>query len=97
MRSSATGQVPELSATSMTGKDETFERGYVEESGKLLHDLFSPHSSFKPAVFMEKLESQMKTSKSSWGPTILRQLFDFLLKAAPNRKLSAQHRLAGGI
>jgi molecular chaperone DnaK (HSP70) len=88
---SATGQEPALFQTTHIPRDETFERGYLEEAKQALESLFQPGSLLKPSQIMERLEDQIGTSRREWGPSLLRELWAPILKAAPQRKLSVEH------
>lgn len=88
---SATGQDPALLQPGKASRDETFEKGYLEEAKQTIETLFQPGSSLKPTLVMEKLEFQIGMNRREWGPTLLRELWNSLLKMAPYRKLSAEH------
>lgn len=88
---SATGQDASLLQTAQVPRDETFEKGYLEEAKQTIEFLFQPGSSLKPTLLMEKLESQIGMNRREWGPTLLRELWTSLLKMAPYRKLSVEH------
>jgi molecular chaperone DnaK (HSP70) len=72
-------------------RDETFEKGYLEAAKQSIETLFQPGSSLKPSQIMERLESQIGSSRREWGPSLLRELWSALLKMAPYRKLSTEH------
>lgn len=88
---SATGQDSTLLQTEQSSRDETFEKGYLEEAKRLIEALFQPGSFFKPSQIMEQLETQIGISRLKWGPSLLRELWTSLLKVAPYRKLSGEH------
>lgn len=88
---SATGQDSALLQTGQMPRDETFEKGYLEEAKQLIEMLFQAGSSLKPSQIMERLELQIGMNRREWGPTLLRELWTALLKMAPYRKLSAEH------
>lgn len=88
---SATGQDPALLQKGQASRDETFEKGYLEEAKRSIEMLFQPGSSLKPSQIMERLESQIGTDRREWGPTLLRELWVSLLKIAPYRKMSIEH------
>lgn len=88
---SATGQeAPAAASNERRVVDETFEAGHLEEAKEVLTSLFEPSSIQKPGKVMERLEALIGAGRREWGPTILRELWASLLKAAPYRKLSAE-------
>lgn len=88
---SATGQDSPCMQKEQTGRDEMFEKGYLEEAKQSIESLFQPDSSLKPNQIMEKLETQIGMGRREWGPSLLRELWTVLLKVAPYRKLSQEH------
>lgn len=88
---SATGQDPHLVQSKQAVRDETFEKGYLEEAKHSLEALFQKGTSLKPGQVMERLEAQIGISRREWGPTVLRELWASLLKVASQRKMSAEH------
>jgi molecular chaperone DnaK (HSP70) len=89
---SATGQdsLPPLSRQEVR-PDETFEKGYLEEAKESIETLYQPESLLKPGQIIERLEAEIGTSRRDWGPSLLRELWEPLLKMAPRRNLSAEH------
>lgn len=88
---SATGQDSVSLQNKLSLQDETFEKGYLEEAKQSVENLFKSDSLIKPGRIMELLETQTGISRKEWGPSILRELWNPLLKAAPQRKLSLEH------
>ena len=89
---SATGQDPVLLQSSQeTFRDETFEKGYLEGAKQAIETLFQPGSLVKPSQIIERLEAQIGSSRREWGPSLLRELWDPLLKMAFQRNLSVEH------
>ncbi len=88
---SATGQDSTLLPSKQITKDETFEKGYLEEAQRSIEALFQPSSALKPGKIVEHLEAQIGISRREWGPSLLRELWSSLLRAAPQRKKSAEH------
>jgi molecular chaperone DnaK (HSP70) len=71
-------------------QDETFESDYLTEAKQLIEELFLSRS-FKPALIFEKLEEQLQSERKEWSSSILRQLWEPLLKCAPQRKITPEH------
>lgn len=88
---SATGQEPTLLQPTQAMRDETFEKGYLEESKQSIESLFQSNSGLKPSQIMERLETQIGTPRREWGPSLLRELWNPLLKVASQRKKSPEH------
>ncbi len=88
---SAMGQDPSLIQTRQIVRDETFEKGYLEQAKESIETLFQSGSSFKPNQIMERLETHIGMRRREWGPSLLRELWSSVLKVAPQRKLSAEH------
>ncbi len=88
---SATGQEA-LAALPLTNRqDEQFEKGYLEEAKKSVETLFLEEPSFKPRDIMERLEKEIGLPREKWGPSLLRGLWEPLLKGASKRKRSLEH------
>jgi len=77
--------------TAQEARDEIFEKGYLEGAKKTIEKLFHPEISFQPSQIMECLESEIGSRRREWGPTVLRELWNPLLKMASHRKLSGEH------
>lgn len=88
---SATGQDAPIQQSTAAVQDETFEKGYLDEAKRIIERFFQPDSPLKSNQIMELLEKQTGSSRRDWGPRLLRELWDPLLQAAPQRKLSAEH------
>lgn len=88
---SVQGQDSSFVQSDMFLKDVTFEKGYLEKAKQELERFFHPGSSLKPSQIMENLETQIGMNRREWGPTLLRDLWESLVKIAPHRKLSAEH------
>lgn len=88
---SATGQDAPLAQSMSIVQDEMFEKGYLDEAKRTIERLFQSDSSLKPNQIMELLEKQIGSSRREWGPSLLRELWDPLLKVAAQRKLSMEH------
>lgn len=88
---SAAGQDNSMIATEKKQKDETYAAGYLEQAKLSIEALFN--GSIKPSQIMEKLESQLNLPRHEWPPSVLRGLWDQLLKCATLRKQSAEHEM----
>lgn len=88
---SATGQDSAPLQSTQNMRDETFEKSYLEEAKQSIEALFQPDSLSKPSKIMEHLEGQIGIPRREWGPSLLRELWNPLLKMAPQRKKSAEH------
>ncbi len=88
---SATGQDAPLQQSTAAVQDEMFEKGYLDEAKRTIECLFQADSSLKPNQIMERLEKQIGSSRREWGPSLLRELWDPLLKITAQRKLSMEH------
>ncbi len=87
-----TGQDESLMTTEKQRQDETFESTYIQEAKQSIEELFTSTSSkFKPGSMMEKLEELLGISRREWSSSILRGLWEPLLKSASNRKISLDH------
>lgn len=88
---SVTGQEPLIQNSSHFGKDETFDKGHLEEAKKTIEHLFQQKSTLKPTQIMEHLEAQIGKSRREWGLSLLRELWTPLLAAAVHRKITLEH------
>ena len=87
----AVGQDANLLQPASAVQDETFEKGYLEEAKRTIETLFQPKGALKPTGIMERLESLIGVLRREWGPSLLRELWDALLKCAPQRKITSEH------
>lgn len=88
----ATGQENSLLTVSQKRQDETFQTEHLNQAKQGIEELFSGHSSsLKPSQIMEKLEELLESERKDWSPSVLRGLYDSLIKWAAKRKLSPDH------
>ena len=88
---SATGQDNSLGALEKTRSDETFDASYLKQAEEAIHETFAGQRTIKPGKLMEKLEELLEAPRREWSPSVLRGLWETLLKCAPQRKTSAEH------
>jgi hypothetical protein len=88
---SVTGQEDSLQIVNKKREDETFDFNYLKEASQIIENLFKLHSSDKPNLVMEKLENQLGIERKEWSLSILRGLWDSLLKVSEQRKISQEH------
>lgn len=87
---SAAGQDNSLLTVHEKRQDETFTHAYLEEAKQLIESTFSG-SAIKPGQLMEKLEERLEMNRRDWSPSLLRSLWDPLLKSAAQRKRSSDY------
>jgi molecular chaperone DnaK (HSP70) len=85
------GQENSLLSVPSQRQDETYESEYLVEAKQTLQEFFSPSSKIRPIEIMEKLEDLLSQPRRDWSPSLLRGLWEPLLKAAPRRHLSSSH------
>lgn len=71
-------------------QDETFTHAYLEEAKQLIEETFTG-TTIKPGQLMEKLEERLGINRREWSPSLLRQLWDPLLKVIAQRKRSSDY------
>jgi len=86
----ASGQEDSLSALGRGRQDELFDKSYLDKAQTLIHEMFTL-SDKKPDRLMEGLENLLERPRKDWSPSVLRGLWDPLLKQAPRRKASADY------
>jgi len=73
--------------------DQTFDADFLKESEKLIIQVFTQdHSAIKPKQLMEKIEELLSMPRREWPLSVMRGLFDIVLKIGNGRKLSGEHR-----
>ena len=87
---SAAGQEQILAALNQPRKDETFDKHDLKEALLLIQNTFSGDRLIKPGKLMEHLEKQLDKTRLDWSSSILRGLWDALLREAPHRKNSIE-------
>lgn len=85
---SASGQDNSLISSDKKEKDETYEAGFLSEAKACIASLFQ--GAIKPNQIMDKLESLLELPRRQWPPSILRGLWEPLVKFASLRKQSAE-------
>lgn len=88
---SATGQDHSLMTATEKRQDETFDASYLQGAKQLLEELYQGSPLIKPNQIMEKLEEQLGLPRREWSLSVLRGLWDPLLKSAAQRKVSQEH------
>ncbi|WP_039360132.1 hsp70 family protein [Candidatus Protochlamydia amoebophila] len=88
---SVSGQEDSLQFIDKIRKDETFDTTYLKLASKILEEFFMGTSSIKSSQLIEKLENQLGIERKDWSLSILRELWNPLLKCAANRKLSQEY------
>ncbi|MBA3721297.1 MAG: Hsp70 family protein [Parachlamydiaceae bacterium] len=81
------GQDSNLS-TPTQRKDETFDTEYLKEAQSLIDDLFKGSSSIAVSSSIEKLEERLGMERREWSSSVLRGLWEPLLKNGSKRKAS---------
>lgn len=81
---SAIGQDNNILASEKKQKDETFDANFLDEAKNSIGSLFK--GIIKPNLIMEKLESQLSMPRRQWPPSVLRGLWESLLKSSIGRK-----------
>jgi len=85
---SVSGQDNSLLALEKKQRDETFEVGFLKEAKKLLEDLFQ--GLVKPSRMMEMLENRLNIPRLDWPPSVIRGLFETLMKFSDKRNASQE-------
>jgi len=84
----SSGQEDQLSLVSAGRNDETFDQSYLNESLAIIDALFAQGGTLKPSEVIDKLEKSLDKPREKWPPSILRGLFDALIKNSSKRKRS---------
>lgn len=71
-------------------QDETFEKEYVREAQRSIEELFK-NDRIKPGAIFEILEEQLGRERREWSSSVLRSLWDPLIKSAAQRKITPLH------
>ncbi len=88
----ATGQDNQIAATSKRNTDQTFDSGYLKDAEALINKVFSlEHGNIKLSQLNEKLEELLAMPRREWSPSVMRGLFDVVMKVASFRKITAEH------
>lgn len=69
---------------------EQIDENLLQQAEQLIHDLFLGQK-IKPKDILNQLEALIGKQRKDWSPTLLRSLWGFLLKYAPQRKVSSDH------
>lgn len=85
---SATGQDNSIIAGEKKQRDETYELGFLNEAKESIELLFK--GLVKPNQIMEKLESLLNIPRRNWPPSLLRGLWEPLIKCSLQRKQSPE-------
>lgn len=80
------GQENSLNLLDAVRKDETFDIKYLEEAKQILRQFYLDHLPIKSSQIMEHLEKTLERTRLEWPGSVLRSLWDELLKLAPMRK-----------
>jgi len=75
---SVTGQDNSLLSIEKKQRDQTFSVGFLEESKKKLEEFLQ--GSIKPTRIVEILEHELHMARQEWSPSILRGLYETLIK-----------------
>lgn len=86
-----TGQEDQLLVLETKRQDETFASGELQGAQQIIEECFKENSGIKPSRLMEQLETAIGLSKLEWPPSVLRALWDPLLRVATQRKRSPEH------
>lgn len=87
----AAGQDNSIAALEKGRSDESFDTSYLVKAAEAIQSLYSGNDPTHPDKIMEALEEKLEQPRREWSPSILRGLWEPLLKQAPNRKLSLDH------
>ncbi len=85
---SVTGQDNSVLTLTKKQRDETFATGFLEDAKDVLIEAFQ--GLIKPARIMELLEAQLNMPRTEWSPSIIRGLFESLIKIAKSRTASQE-------
>lgn len=86
----SSGQDDQLSLIKEGRRDETYNLSYLAEAKSVVSNLYtsSAPSPTDPEKIVDSLEGILEQPRLEWPPSILRGLWEELLKNAKNRKLS---------
>lgn len=70
--------------------EETYASGYLDEAKQVLDRLFDAETAIKPRQIFERLEQALALPRKEWSLSIMRGLFDCLLKNREKRKNSLE-------
>lgn len=82
------GQDNTLTMLEKGRSDETFDKGYLVKAEESIQNLFSGNGKELPERIMETLEEALGRPRREWPPSVLRGLWEPLLKQAAKRKVS---------
>lgn len=71
-------------------QDETFESQYLKSAQQIIEEYYNNKNAKSGSIY-EKLEEQLETERRQWSLSILRGLWDPLLKSASQRKITGEH------
>lgn len=69
---------------------EQLDEDLLQQAEQMIHDLFLGQK-IKPKEIINQLEALTGKQRKEWSPTLLRSFWGFLLKYAPQRKVSSEH------
>lgn len=78
---SVSGQEDSLASLQKKRCDQTFEKGFLDASKKILQQF--AQGEIRPARLMEKLEQSLQMKREEWPLSVIRGLFETLLHLAP--------------
>lgn len=88
---SSSGQDNSLAALEKERSDETFDANYLQAAGQRLQEMYEGKNGVSPERIMENLETILELPRRDWSLSILRGLWQPLLKQSERRKMSAEH------
>jgi len=88
---SAAGQDNTLAQLDQTRADETFDAAHLHSAQTFLEKSFGESNASVLGKLVESLETLLERPRKEWSLSVLRGLWEPLLKQAAKRKLSAEH------
>ncbi|MCE2984088.1 MAG: hsp70 family protein [Parachlamydia sp.] len=87
---SSSGQDHDLALDAKGRQDVTYSEEAIEPAKEILIEAFRT-GIIKPSQMMDKLEEAVQMNRKEWPVSVLRSLFDTLLKMSAGRGQSAEH------
>lgn len=90
---SVSGQENSLESIGKARHDETFDKKDLEQAFEVIDLTFEKEATVKASQLMERLETALEMPRKDWSPSILRALWEPLLKNASNRLASEDYNV----
>lgn len=88
---SASGHEDQLAAIAGSRQDETYDASHLQEAASILEAAFTKGGTLKPDMAMNTLEEALSQQRGEWSISLLRGLWDTLIKYSAARKISPAH------